>query len=98
MWLLIAVLIIVVLVLVIYSILQIQDLKHICGRINYKLTKLDGKLDTNKLVLETQNKKMLELINKIKKIVFSNEDSLVKVSKIIELLRKYNNSQISKST
>lgn len=85
MWLLIAV-IIVILVLVTYSILQIHDLKHICGQINGRLTKLDGKLDTNKLVLEAQNKQLLKFINKIEKIVFSNDDSLAKIRKLIELL------------
>jgi len=88
----IAYLLVVVIVLVIYAILQLHDLKHICGRIDCKLVKLDGKLDTNKLVLEAQNKQLLKFINEIEKIIFSNKDSLVKVSKIIELLRKHNNS------
>ena len=88
----ILILLIIILLLIYRSLRKLHTLTDICKRTNKNIKKISDTFDTNTVILKSQKKQLQDLIEEISKIIFSNEDSLAKVSKIIELLRQYNNS------
>ncbi len=87
--------IIIILLLIIIAIMarigsKLNNLKNLGLNINSNLKSLQKEFDTYSLITINKNKKYLEELTSIEKIVFSDEDSLVKISKIIELLRNCN--------
>lgn len=88
----IAVLLIIILGMTIYSLVKMFTLSKLCTTIKTKITTLSDKFDTQDTVLRHRCREAKKYEHEIEKIVFSNEESQVKVRKLIELSQKRNNS------
>jgi len=88
----ILILLIIAVILIWSSLKKLHNLSDICKTTNKGIKKIANSFDINTVILKSQKEQLQELVDGISRIIFGNEDSLVKVSKIIELLRKYNNS------
>ncbi|MCI8396185.1 MAG: hypothetical protein HFJ52_00305 [Clostridia bacterium] len=68
-----------------------STLSKLCTSIKTKMITLSDKIDTQDTVLRHKCREAKKYEHEIEKIVFSNEESQVKVRKLIELSQKRNN-------
>ena len=88
----ILIILIIILLLIWKSFKKLRSLLEVCKKTNKSIKKLSDNFDTEKAILKSQKEQLQDIIDEISKIVYGNDESLVKISKIIELLRKHNNS------